>query len=116
MQFFFDRKGKPITVQEADRLLGDVSYIVVAQHTVRGWRVSTVWLGADVGRALGEAPRLFETMTFPPSPEEAALHEDLDHRQWRYPTEETALAGHDQVLAHVRDELGAHPAEDGEQR
>ena len=111
IQIFYDRKGKPITLQEAEPLLADFSYVVVAQHWVRGWMVSTVWNGTDIGRFTGGPSTLFETMTFPPGSEEAALHEDLDHRQWRYPTEEAALAGHDQILAMVCDELGASAAE-----
>lgn len=111
MQIFYDRKGEPISTEEADRLLADRSYVIVARHWVRGWMVSTVWNGTDIGRFTGGPSTLFETMTFPPGAEEAGLHEDLDYGQWRYPTEEAALAGHDQILAHVRDELGADASE-----
>jgi hypothetical protein len=104
---FWNRQGEPITIQEAAPLLADFSYVVVAQHWVRGWKVSTVWRGTDIGRLVGGPPALFETMTFPPDGEQAALHEDLDYRQWRHPTEQAALAGHDKILAMVRDELGA---------
>lgn len=107
MQVFYDRQGSPITVAEADRLLSDFSYVTVARHWVRGWMVSTVWNGCDVGRYLEQASSLFETMIFAPDAGQAGLHGELDHWCMRYPAEAAALAGHDQALAMVRDELGA---------
>jgi hypothetical protein len=111
VQIFWDRKGEPITTEQADQLLRDFSYVVVAQHWVRGWKVSTIWNGCDVGRYMDMRSSLFETMIFPPDAEQGALHEELDHWCRRYATEEAALAGHDQALAMVRDVLGASAAE-----
>lgn len=109
---FFDRKGNPLTAQEADALLADPGYARLARHLVRGWTVSTIWLGLDFNHADPDGPpRLFETRILAPSREESDRHPDLAGYLARYPIEEAALAGHDSVLAYVTRELRAAQAE-----
>jgi hypothetical protein len=52
-----------------------------------------VWIGIDYRMRPGP-PLIFETMIF---------GGPLDQTQWRWPSEEAALAGHDQAVALVRD-------------
>lgn len=63
----------------------------IANETVRGVQVSTVRLIVDHSFGGGE-PIWFETMTF---------GEPYDQFQYRYHTEEEALSGHAEVVAHV---------------
>jgi hypothetical protein len=123
----YDRLGRPIDIMKFDRMLKDGDYRVVAQHWVRGWKVSTVWLGLDHRFGSPGPPIIFETMIF--APEDATIGRenweaggdafstlddprDLDHYQERYPTEAAAQAGHDRALASMIDQLGADAAAD----
>ena len=63
---YSDRKGRPIDLMDWAQRLEDREYSVVAQHWIRGWMVSTVWLGLDHNFAFGGPPVIFETMVFPP--------------------------------------------------
>jgi hypothetical protein len=97
----FDKAGQPITREEWARLKFDAESRKVSDYARIGldeWddvRVSTVWLGMD--HQFGDGPPLiFETMVF---------GGPLDDYQWRYVTEAEAIAGHDQVVAKVRDLL-----------
>jgi hypothetical protein len=106
----YDRQGRPITIREAAAKPSD--YRMVAQHWVRGWRVSTVWLGMDAGGNPGPAPLIFETMIFPPGDETwEALGLD-DEYQERYLTEEEAHDGHDRALTWLCGKLGDESAAD----
>ena len=58
---------------------------VVAQHTIKGHSVSTVFLGLDHNFSKGGPPILFETMIFGPKGEEMCK---------RYATWEEAEEGH----------------------
>lgn len=99
---FYNRQGEPLTVEEWGLLheVGDeMDYRRVAEdHIIVGdeplW-VSTVWVGLDMGVGFldGGPPLIFETMVFG--------HGDRDGLQWRWPTEEAALAGHDRVVAEL---------------
>lgn len=60
---------------------------------VPGVHVSTVFLGSDHNWFDGGPPVLFETMVFGGV---------WDQAQWRHCTRVQAVAGHDQVVAHVR--------------
>ena len=94
-----DSDGKPVAepdsaawgrwFEAADR--------IVAQDTVCGVRVSTVFLGLDHNVGEG-APLLWETMTFMEAPEPA-----FDDLQERYATSEGALAGHNAMVARVKE-------------
>jgi hypothetical protein len=102
---YYDRKGQPITMMEWAAKLDDFDGRVVAQHWIRGWMVSTVWLGIDHGFGMRAVPIIFETMIFPPgdeAPDGVWAEQYCD----RYPTEEAAQAGHDRAIASLREKLG----------
>jgi hypothetical protein len=106
---YYDRKGRPLELMEWARLLGDRDYAVVAQHWVRGWKVSTVWLGLDHGFAWlpGKTqPVIFETMVFPPGDEAGEHGTSSEEYTERYSTEAAAQAGHDRALSWVVARLG----------
>lgn len=93
---WFDKQGQPIDSERANALLGDRAYCRVALTRIRSksnpavdLRVSTVWLAVDYN-FLGGPPILFETMVFGPGSGEP---------QWRWCTEQQAIAGHAQVVA-----------------
>jgi hypothetical protein len=113
---FYDRQGQPIGVQEWGRLFEDDDYRTVAAHWVRGWKVTTIWLGInDPLRCLyqgGPPVAIFETMIFAPGDVRLSGDDDLHLYQERYPTEAAAQAGHDRALAAVVDRLGADAAAD----
>lgn len=92
----FDRAGKRINLREFGRLAGDPKYKRVAATTISDdlW-VSTVWVGLD--HCLGDgAPLIFETMVFGPDSWTDLFCE-------RYSTEAEAYAGHERVVAALRD-------------
>lgn len=98
LDIWYDRQGNKISLAQAEPLLGDLDYKVVAKTQFGDVEVSTVWLGLD-HNWLGKPPLIFETMTFGGDWEgEVRL---------RYPTEEAALAGHDQVCALMRDDVSS---------
>jgi len=112
---YYDRKGRPMDLMEWARLSEDPDYRIVAQHWVRGWMVSTVWLGIDHGFATmfsggPHIPVIFETMIFAPGDVRLAEDDELDQYQERYATEEAALAGHDRALAAMAEKLGGPDA------
>ena len=118
---YFDRQGKPIGMMDWARKHDDREYSTVAQHWVRGWMVSTVWLGINHNYLPSGPPLIFETMIFAPKdatiggdgqmpgPAGAAglTAADLDQYQERYATEEAAQAGHDRAIAALAALLGA---------
>lgn len=83
----------------------DMEHKRVAEATVVGMWVSTVFLGLDHGYLDGP-PLLFETMVFPSK-------ENLsDQLCWRYSTREAAAAGHDFLVAAIE---GGTPLDEIEQ-
>jgi len=87
---YYDRQGNPLTFMEWASSTAErrVAYTKVGDTTI-----STVWLGLD--HQFGDGPPLiFETMVF-----EGPLNEE----QIRYSTEAQAVAGHDQMVALVRE-------------
>jgi hypothetical protein len=64
---------------------------IVKQETIGNTKISTVFLGQDIGNGIG-APILFETMCF------GGI---LDNEQWRYQTFGEALEGHQKVIEMV---------------
>lgn len=99
-QRYYDRQGTVIDLLEWARLFGDYSYKRVARTTITSaadpgntFNVSTVWMGIDSGFGHGP-PVIFETMVFSSS-------QELEHDCQRYPTEEQALRGHDEVVTVV---------------
>lgn len=112
---YYDRKGRQIGMMDWARLHEDRDYLVVAQHWVRGWMVSTVWLGIDHGFSTmfsggPHVPVIFETMIFAPGDVRLGGDDDLDEYQERYATEEAAQAGHDRALAAMVERLGGPDA------
>jgi hypothetical protein len=103
---YYDRKGQPMDMMAWARQHEDDDCRTVAQHWVRGWMVSTVWLGIDHNFTRQGPPVIFETMVFPPGDEAGG------HGVWsgdyceRYSTEEAAQAGHDRALAWIVDKIG----------
>ena len=97
---FFDKAGQPISSDEVmrrrygpDRKVSD--YARIGSTEIGDIHISTVWLGMDHQFEDGP-PLIFETMVF---------GGPLADYQWRYATEAEAIAGHDQVVAKVRDLL-----------
>ena len=125
MSDFYNRQGQRIGLMTWARHVEDRQYSVVAQHWVRGWMVSTVWLGLDHGFGMTPVPLIFETMIFAPKDATVGREDwetggdasgtapvDLDQYQERYPTEEAAQAGHDRALAAMVEQLGGDAAAD----
>lgn len=109
---YYDRSGAPIAMEDWARLHADREYQRIAQHWVRGWMVSTVWLGIDHGFGLSDAPLIFETMIFPPGDEAGEFGVWDGQYCERHPTEEAAQAGHDRALSLVCERLGDDSAND----
>lgn len=97
----WDREGKPIG-------LGDwcvlhergLEYSRIAETDLDLVWVSTVWIGLDY--SFGGKPLIFETMVFE---KDEAKDEDIDLSGldvWRWPSEEKARAGHEEVVAEMR--------------
>jgi len=123
---FFDRQGRPMQRMDWARKIEDrdKEYCVVAQHWVRGWMVSTVWLGLDHNHTRQGPPLIFETMIFAPKDVTVGREDwedggdafgtvpDLHEYQDRYPTEAAAQAGHDRALAAMVEQLGGDHGRD----
>lgn len=99
MQIWYDRQGQPLSMEQANTLLGDMHYKRVALTDITSasdpgidYRISTVWLGLDHNFG-GGAPILFETMVFG--------FDGADNYMQRYSTEEEARAGHAETLTVV---------------
>jgi len=121
----FDRQGRPMEMLDWAAKHEDREYSIVAQHWVRGWKVSTVWLGLNHSHTFEGPPVIFETMIFAPKDASIGREDwedagdafgtapaDLDQYQDRYATEEAAQAGHDRALAAMVHQLGGEAAMD----
>lgn len=93
-QWWYDPYGNPVSVQEAERLLGDIDARRIAETKVGEQWVSTVCLVLDHGMMHGP-PMIFETVIFP----------DRDYCE-RTSTREAALAAHDRAVAHAKHHRG----------
>jgi hypothetical protein len=90
---YYDRDGQPLELREWSAKFEDKEYKRVALDAVGEASVSTVWLGLN--HQWGDGPPLiFETMVF------GGKH---DEDQWRWSTEADALAGHERIVAALRD-------------
>lgn len=94
---FYDREGNEMSLDEwADSFMlrHTPEYKQVAFEDMGEARISTVWLGANHNMTGVGPPLIFETMIF-----------GGPHDRWtqRYSTETAALAGHDQVMAALRE-------------
>lgn len=88
---YYSRRGEPISFRQWTELRDEhkrVAYTEIGEVEV----VSTVWLGID-HNFFGGPPLIFETVVF---------GGPFDMTQKRYSTEAQALAGHDQMVARVR--------------
>ena len=100
MSRFYDRKGQPMEMMEWARAL-ETADKIVGNDTIDGQHVSTVWLGLNHNLYGDDGPPLiFETMI-----------SGGPHDQYcdRYSNEEAALAGHDRIVAALRE--GRDPQE-----
>ena len=110
--WWFDRKAEPIDMDRWSHLniYGDpeygptaLDYKVLARTRVGAYEVSTVWIGIDMGmgRFFGHPPLIFESMVF--VAEAFANHPDIsdDMQCDRYPTEDSAMVGHREMVTLV---------------
>lgn len=81
----FDKQGRPLTVDEWNKLLADDSYRLVAETRVRDGRITTIWMGMSFPFD-GDTVRVFESAFRP----DLGIPRKLD----RYATEAEARAGH----------------------
>lgn len=88
---FWDREGQPITELADWAVLYEARRSVARTEVAEGVAVSTIYMGHDMGFGMADRPLIFETMVFG-----GPLH----HAQWRWPTMDDAIAGHDMV-AHL---------------
>lgn len=87
MSNYYDRQGRPITLEQWGASIRAARR--VAETTLPNGRwVSTVWMGLDHSFGSGP-PLIFETMVFPGKDDMGEL--DCDH----YSTEAEAIAGHE---------------------
>lgn len=87
---YYDKNGKPLTMMQWGELFQNPDYKIVQQDQIGDIKVSTVWMGMDLG-FLNERPIIFETMVFG----------EFDQYQERYATEQEALAGHKKIIGRV---------------
>jgi hypothetical protein len=91
---YYDRQGKPMTLEEWAPTVDDAKLKRVAETTLPdGKWISTVWLGLDHNFNERGPPLIFETMVFSSSREMTELYTE------RYSTEAEALAGHEAMVA-----------------
>lgn len=101
---YYDRQGQPINIEQWSVLVESQTAQRVAETTVGDAWVSTVWMGID--HSFGQGPPvIFETMIFRAHDATGGTTPAIDDYQERYCTEAEALAGHDRVVAWVRERL-----------
>lgn len=105
----FDRKGKPISMEQWMMLSDDRSYKVLKRTEINNnVCVSTIWIGLDHSFSLEPTkPVIFETMVFRRLPKPmkgigGRVHDFDEDGVWRYCTEEHAFAGHERVCKLMR--------------
>lgn len=92
---YFDRNGRPITLEEYERLRADPLYRVVASDAEGELRVSTVWMGTDLsfGGCMSLESCVFRGRELVAGPD-------------RYMDDREALEGHARLC---REHLGREP-------
>jgi len=117
---YYDRKGRPIDLEEYAQLFGDMNYRIVAHTDIVATAkhpasyLSTVWLGIDHSFLYTGPPLIFETMRFTqeftkrdrflhrPYREALEFPYPYDEHQYteqaRYLTEEQASLGHQAIV------------------
>lgn len=91
---YYNKQREPICLREYARLWEDWSYRCIADEFIGDVRVATIWDGLD-HELVGDL-YLFESMVFG-----GPLNGESD----RYATLEEARAGHDALVARVREAL-----------
>jgi hypothetical protein len=96
----FDRQAHPITLARWAFLSGlqEPDYKRVAEDTIGGVWISTVWVGLDMN-FMGGRPLIFETMAFD---KDGDVVDFQGRDTWRYGTEAEAISGHEAVAAEAR--------------
>lgn len=93
---YYDMEGRPCTIGRWAELFEDrePGGPWVVARTERGYvRVSTVWIGMDMGfLAVADEPLIYETMVF---------GGPCDGNQYRWPTRDAAVLGHQLVVRHT---------------
>lgn len=95
---WYDRQGKPLTIEQVEPLLTDDEYKIVARTQMKSIEdgsdllVSTVWLGVDTNFLRVGPPIIFETMIF------GQIGQEENEMCWRYATEAEAKEGHAAVV------------------
>lgn len=97
---YYARNGDELTLEQWAALMEDDAYKIVVQENVGPYWVSTIWLGLDYNLFDGP-PLIFETMVFFQGKQEPAIEwGGMDCYRW--PTEDAAKAGHEEVCTLVR--------------
>ena len=97
IELCYDFDGNPINYDRWVELFATAERHVACTGVGPGVQVSTVWLGLDHSFRFDGPPLIFETLIFGGT---------LDGEQWWWPNRDAALAGHDQIVAEVRDVEG----------
>lgn len=102
----YDKEGKSIGLGTVFDLRSDESYVRVGLDYLYGYIVSTVWLGNDHS-LIGGPPLIFETGVFRALPDGDIIPiirwEMVGEYMRRYPTEQQALAGHNDIINTIRE-------------
>jgi hypothetical protein len=79
----------------------------VANTSINGWSVSTVFLGLDQSHGFSSPPILFETMIFSQTEKVKAMgkmfRKSMENYCRRYATWDEALAGHEEAVKMIRE-------------
>jgi hypothetical protein len=79
----------------------------VANTSVNGWNVSTVFLGLDQSHGFSGRPILFETMIFSETEKVKAMgkmfRKSMENYCHRYATWDEAIAGHEEAVKMIRE-------------
>jgi hypothetical protein len=98
---YYDLDGNPMTLMEwAELMEADPERRRVGRTAVRGYLVSTVWLGMNHNYHPDAPPHIFETMVFPLT--------DFGDEVYckRYSMREQAEAGHESVVRAIERQGG----------
>jgi len=100
---YYDRDGSPMTLEEWAQSFGSrMEKKRVAEDTVRGYWISTVWLGLNHQWNPEGPPLIFETMVFPCQRDGSEPDMGDEKGCWRWSTEAQAQKGHDAIVMAAR--------------
>jgi hypothetical protein len=100
---FYNRAGQVIDLQKWAFLSAKNDYVGIDLTEIGpDVRVSTIWVGIDYGPGHPFPPMIYETMVFDRREPYGTTGEN-----YRYPTEESAIAGHLAVCETVQNRLAA---------